>query len=51
MLNNFGGAYTMKNIDDEPYVEMLYLQTCLDASRKAEENAHRKAGYVSKEFS
>ena len=50
MLNNFGAAYTLKNIDEEPYQEMMYLQLCLNATGKAQEMASRKSTYVSKEF-
>ena len=49
MLNNFGAAYTLKNIDEESYQEMMYLQVCLNASSKAQENANRKAQYISKD--
>ena len=49
MLNNFGGAYTLKSIDEEPYQEMMYLQVCLNASNKAQENASNKTQYISKD--
>ena len=50
MLNNFGGAYTLKNIDEEPYIEMQLLQVCLSATQKAQEFANKKSMYHSKEF-
>ena len=49
MLNNFGAAYTLKSIDEEPYQEMMYLQVCLNASNKAQEMAMNKAQYISKD--
>ena len=49
-MKNFGGAYTMKNIENESYVELQLLQICLNAVNKAEENATKKATYQSKEF-
>ena len=49
MLNNFGAAYTLKNIDEEPYQEMIYLQVCLNASNKAQEMAMNKTNYMSKD--
>lgn len=47
MLNNFGGAYTLKNIEEESYQELQYIQVCLSASEKttAEKNT-----FHSKEF-
>jgi hypothetical protein len=50
MIKNFGAAYTLKNIDDEPYVELQLMQICLNAVNKAEEMANKKATYQSKEF-
>lgn len=50
MLNNFGAAYTLKNIDEEPYQEMIYLQLCLNASSKASEFAGKKNTMVSKDI-
>lgn len=50
MLNNFGGAYTMKSIDEEPYVELQLLQVCLNASSKAMENTNKKNTFYSKDF-
>jgi len=50
MLNNFGGAYTLKTIDEEPYIEMQLLQVCLSATQKAQEFANKKSMYHSKEF-
>ena len=49
-MKNFGGAYTMKNIENESYVELQLLQICLNAVNKAEEMANKKATYQSKEF-
>lgn len=48
MLNNFGAAYTLKSIDEEPYQELIYLQVCLNASGKAQEFAGKKNIMVSK---
>ena len=50
MLNNFGAAYTLKSIDDEPYQEMMYLQLCLNASAKAQEFSGKKNTMVSKDI-
>ena len=50
MLNNFGAAYTLKSIDDEPYQELMYLQLCLNASSKAQEFAGKKNTMVSKDI-
>ena len=49
MLNNFGAAYTLKSIDEEPYIELQYLQVCLNATANAQENARNKAQYISKD--
>lgn len=51
MLNNFGSAYTLKNIDDESYTELQLLQICLNATAKAQEFAGKKNTFYSKEFS
>lgn len=51
MLNNFGGAYTLKNIDEEPFLELEMLQICLSASNKAQEFENRKNTIHSKVFS
>ena len=50
MLNNFGGAYTLKNIDEESYQELMYLQLCLNATNKAHEMAGKKNMIYSGEF-
>jgi arsenate reductase-like glutaredoxin family protein len=50
MLNNFGGAYTLKNIDDESYQELQLIQICLLASAKAQEFANKKNTFYSKDF-
>ena len=49
MLNNFGASYTLKNIDDEPYLEMIMLQLCLNYSAKAIDNNKTKQNFYSKE--
>lgn len=49
MLNNFGGAYTLKNIDEESYQELQLLQICLNASAKAQEFSDKKNTFYSKE--
>ena len=49
-MKNFGAAYTLKNIDEEPYIELQLMQVCLNASNKAEEMASRKTTYRSREF-
>ena len=50
MLNNFGAAYTLKNIDEEPFLELQMLQLCLSASNKAQEFADKKNTVHSGEF-
>ena len=42
MLKNFGGAYTLSNINDESYIEIQMLQLCLSSSEKAHEFASKK---------
>jgi hypothetical protein len=49
MISNFGGNYNMKNIDEEDYIDLIYLQTCLNAQAQYQENQSRKANYYSKE--
>ena len=49
MLNNFGGAYTLKNIDDESYQELMYIQVCLAASESTQ-NTKGGQTFTSKEF-
>ena len=49
MINNFGANYSMKNLDDENYIDLVYLQTCLNAQAQYQENQSRKASYYSKE--
>ena len=50
LLNNFGASYTLRNIDEENYIELQMLQLCLVSSAKAQEWAGKRA-YHSKEFS
>ena len=49
MINNFGANYSMKNLDDEDFLDIQYLQICLNAQAKYQENEHRKSSYYSKE--
>ena len=49
LLNNFGASYTLKNIDEENYLELQLLQLCLSSTAKAQEWANKRA-YHSKEF-
>ena len=49
MINNFGGNYSMSNLDEENYLDLIYLQICLNAQAKYQENESRKATYHSKE--
>ena len=49
MINNFGGNYNMSNLDEENYLDLIYLQICLNAQAKYQENESRKATYHSKE--
>jgi len=49
MLNNFGAAYTLKGLDDEPFLELQCMQICLSATSKAQEMAHKKEVFYSKE--
>ena len=49
-MKNFGGAYTMKNIENESYVELQLLQICLNAVNKAEEMATKKKTFYSRDF-
>lgn len=49
MLNNFGGAYTLKNIEEESYQEIMYIQICLSAS-ESPPAAKGSRTFASKEF-
>ena len=49
MINNFGGNYNMSNLDEENYLDLIYLQICLNAQAKYQESESRKATYHSKE--
>ena len=49
MINNFGANYSMSNLDDENYIDLVYLQLCLNAQSQYMENQNRKAAYYSKE--
>ena len=46
MLNNFGSAYTMKNLDDESYLDLQYLQVCLNAQVTYQEMQSKKVTHV-----
>lgn len=49
MLSNYGAAYTISNLDDEIYVDLLYMQECLLSESKATEWAQKKTQFYSKE--
>ena len=49
MINNFGGAFTMKSLEEETYQELQYMQVCLSASHKAQELADRKNTMISRD--
>jgi hypothetical protein len=49
MINNFGANYSMSNLDNENYIDLIYLQICLNAQAQYQENQNRKASYHSKE--
>jgi hypothetical protein len=49
MINNFGGNYSMSNLDDESFIDLQYLQICLSAQAKYQEMQSRKATYVSRD--
>lgn len=49
MMNNFGANYSMSNLDDENFIDLQYLQICLNAQAQYQENQNRKATYYSKE--
>ena len=49
MINNFGANYSMTNLDNENYIDLIYLQICLNAQSKYQENQSRKSSYYSKE--
>ena len=50
MLNNFGASYTMKNLDDESFLDLQYLQICLSAQSKFQENESRKTQFVGRDI-
>ena len=50
MIKNFGAAYTLKNIDEESYVDLQLMQVCLNAVNKAEEMATKKKTFYSRDF-
>ena len=49
MINNFGANYNMSNLDEENYIDLIYLQTCLNAQAQYQENQSKKMNYHSKE--
>ena len=49
MINNFGGNYSMRNLDEENFIDLQYLQICLNAQAKYQENQQRKATHYAKE--
>jgi len=49
MLNNFGGAYTLSNLDMESFYDIQCMQICLKAVSTAEQMASRKNTMHSKE--
>ncbi len=34
ILHSFGGAYTMSNLDDEKYINLVYLGKCVEATNQ-----------------
>jgi hypothetical protein len=49
MLNNFGANYSMSNLNDEGYLDLIYLQTCLNAVATHAEMQSKKANFVNME--
>lgn len=49
MINNFGANYSMKNLEDESFLDLQYLQICISAQNKFQEMQNKRAQYVSRE--
>ena len=49
ILNNFGASYTWRNLDDEYFLDLQYIQLCFNALDKYQENQMKKADFYSKE--
>jgi hypothetical protein len=49
ILNRFGASYTWRNLDDEYFLDLQYMQICFNALDKYNENQSRKAEFYSKE--
>lgn len=49
ILSNYGAAYTISSLDDEKWLDLLYMQECLSAEAKALEWQQKKVEFYSKE--
>lgn len=49
MINNFGANYSMRNLDDENYIDLQYLQICLNAQADYQKRQGEKNTFYSKE--
>jgi len=48
MLNNLGASFTMKSLDEENYLDLIYLQLCLNYQSKYLEMQQRKVTHINK---
>ena len=49
MMSNYGSGYTISSLDNEIWVDLLYMQECLSAEAKAQEWEQKKVNFYSKE--
>ena len=49
ILSNYGASYTISNLDNEYWVDLLYMQECMIAEAQALEWQQKKVQFYSKE--
>ena len=49
ILSEYGSAYTLRNLEDESYLELMYMQICMGAQAKAIDMRSKKAQFYSRE--
>ena len=45
ILSTYGAAYTISNLDDELWQDLMYMQACMSAEANAAEMASKKAQF------